>query len=213
MIATLPPELRNCIDELVLIDDACEYAYPRSKRTDGLYQRGILRVSNQIRSEVLQIYYANNVIDICIETFDLTCFSNIVDWLRGVIRVCGPKPFKRVMWTIRWSVMTAYPERLDKKILTARQLVQAIRELGVELVSDEARTICGRLPGGQAIREAGRLWKHGVPRDQLWKDDLNEHYAALMQALDLGKRGHDEGWSAKMLDQNFEHFAASWGDG
>ena len=60
--------------------------------------------------------------------------------------------------------MPAYPERTDKKILTARQLVQAIRELGIELVSDEARTISGRLPVGQAIREAGRLWKDGVPR-------------------------------------------------
>ena len=33
-----------------------------------------------------------------------------------------------------------------------------------------------------------------------------------MQALDLGKRGYDEGWSAEKLDQNFEHFAASWGN-
>ena len=206
---TLPTELRNYIYELVFLelDGSERYAYPDSNKTQ--YRRGILRAAKRIRSEALPIYYGSYTFAIYISDFDPACFRKIAAWLRGVVQTCGRQPFREVTWKLADGAVTSYGGPIRHKILATRTLVEAIHESGTDLVSDGYRDRYGQLPENQYISRAGRLFAQQHPPIVSTRSC---HYAALIRALDLAKRAHDNGWCSANLDDFFESFAISWTD-
>ena len=212
LIMSLPPELRNHVYELALVERTFIFAVPRTKTSASRNPRGLLRTSKAIRSETLPIYYGRNGFLPDVEAFDEARFSVIASWLEGVVKVCGRQPFNRLLWCLPQSIPLIFAvgaASISYRLFSLRRLVEVVHTSGIDLVDEIYKNRHGYLPRNRNISKAGRLYVEGVEEVEdikLWAGQS----AAVMQALQLGKRAHDEDWSAARLEKEFNSFARSW---
>ena len=169
-------------------------------------------MSKEIRSETLPIYYDRNWFLLDVEAFDEARFSVIASWLEGVVKACGRQPFNRLLWCLPQSIPLIYavgPASISDRVFSLRRLVEVVHMSGVDLVDEIYKHRHGYLPRNSNISKAGRLYVEGFEE----VGDINRQTrqsAAVMQAMQLGKRAHDEDWSAARLEKKFNSFAQNW---
>ena len=131
---------------------------------------------------------------IFVDDFAPEYFESVATWQRKVSKDCGIAAFKKTLWYVTSYSVYGNSESISARILTASNLVQAVRESGADLAENTCR----------AIRDlhGGRLDVEEAPVSSVLT-------AALVQALKLGKIAHDESWSSEELARELKLLAES----
>lgn len=185
---SLPPEIRNKIYALTLVDDDSIHvrarekgsSYPRlavsHKTIPPWREPGILQVSKQCRQEATAMYYQSNDF---ILTLVLTEMSEAVDWIRSVMARCGDRPFLHFNFTFGvhdWTDLDCLRTWVDLYAQTNVQLIP-----GTKCSQDQNIHVnC----------------HHRSPAARL--EEVVDH------ARNLGERAKERDWAEGQVDVEFE---------
>ena len=132
---------------------------------------------------------------IFVDEFAPEYFEALATWLRKVSTDCGVAAFKKTHWALETYSVYGNRASLTAKTLTASTLVQAVRESAANFAGNTNR-IFRELYGGKLDVEK-------APTSAIYT-------VALVQALELGKIAHDEGWSSEVLDYQLTLLSESY---
>ncbi|KAK5125765.1 hypothetical protein LTR85_012041 [Meristemomyces frigidus] len=200
LIMSLPPELRNIIYDLAL-----SYAYTApaiqinvrtGKGGRNKWKNGLSGVSKKIRAEATSVYHGINSFVVHIKPFTVAQFQHVADWLRTIIRTCGPKPFGSFKLRVHGSVW--------KDPCAIMPLLQLMRETGFWPYEQ-----ADHLQYRQAIesRDRGRL-RNSAPCSMflMQSDDFVHVQQLLEQVVSLARHARIAGFGPETLRLGVEAF-------
>lgn len=176
---SLPAELRNEIYNFALVKNFTIFA-------NGSQEPGLLAVSREIRNEATAVFYKNN--SFSAHVYNLN-FAPVSAWLKGLVPKIGPKPFVQFSMVLLESHGYTFFPRVSS-------LVKVFHETGLELASKtyspNPTPVHGRFCSG--ILSDTSVFR--LAKITAWKIQHD-----LEQAIALGRKGHQGGWSTQRMDQ------------
>lgn len=192
LLLMLPPELRNIIYELVVVEKKAQNVY-RYKHKPYWSQPGLLLTCKQVRQEALLIYYAGNVFDVRVE-LEKKQFGPVMVWLNRTVRQIRSQPgnnIAKVFADLRLHIFGSVWLNLEAFDL----LLEFTRTTGLKVAIIKA---------GQENTDDGRAEIEALRQDFPVFVTLSGQAINVQEAvgalLKLGEKAHGEGWDKQTLD-------------
>ena len=106
LLLQLPPEIRNCIYELVLVSDRSPHRGSLSNHPP------LLRTCKQFRHEALPVLCGNQVFNLN-TSLDGRYFKWLTGRLYGIVDICGRRPFKSTRIELKGAIWTKLHEMIQ----------------------------------------------------------------------------------------------------